>query len=88
MEKKQKETLLQKINAAIDTVRPYLNADGGNVELIDITDDLTVKVKLTGACDGCPFSMMTLKAGIEQAVRKYVPEIRELVALESMDQAG
>lgn len=73
---------MRKINAAIETVRPYLRADGGDVELIDVTDDLVVKVRLTGACDGCPFSMMTLKAGIEQAIRKNVPEIKKLQAVE------
>ena len=82
MDNNYKKDLMQKINSAIESVRPYLNADGGDVQLIDITDDLNVKVRLTGACDGCPFSMMTLKAGIEQAIRKNVPEIKELIALE------
>jgi Fe-S cluster biogenesis protein NfuA len=82
MEYDHKKELMQKISAALESVRPYLQADGGDVELIDLTDDLTVKVRLTGACGGCPFSMMTLKAGIEQAVRKNVPGIKELVAVE------
>lgn len=82
MDKLKKEELLQRINSAIESVRPYLNADGGDVELIDVTDDMTVKVRLTGACEGCPFSMMTLKAGIEQAIRRNAPEIKELVAAE------
>ena len=82
MENNRKKELMQKIHLAIESVRPYLNADGGDVELIDLTEDLIVKVRLTGACDGCPFSLMTLKAGIEQAVRKNVPEIKELVAVE------
>lgn len=81
MDNLHKKDLLQKIASAIETVRPYLKADGGDVELIDVTDDLVVKVRLTGACDGCPFSMMTLKAGIEQAVRRNVPEIKELQAI-------
>jgi Fe-S cluster biogenesis protein NfuA len=82
MDSLRKKNLLQKITSAIETVRPYLKADGGDVELIDVTDDLVVKVRLTGACDGCPFSMMTLRAGIEQAVRRNVPEIKELLAVE------
>ncbi len=82
MENNRKKELMQKIHLAIESVRPYLNADGGDVELIDLTEDLIVKVRLTGACDGCPFSLMTLKAGIEQAVRKNVPEIKELVTVE------
>jgi Fe-S cluster biogenesis protein NfuA len=82
MDNLHKKDLLQKITSAIETVRPYLKADGGDVELIDVTDDLVVKVRLTGACDGCPFSMMTLRAGIEQAVRRNVPEIKALQAVE------
>ncbi len=77
-----REELLKKIASAISEVRPYLNADGGDVELVDLTADYTVKVRLSGACDGCPFSMMTLKAGIEQAIRKKFPEMRELVAVD------
>jgi Fe-S cluster biogenesis protein NfuA len=71
-----------KINSAIDEVRPYLKADGGDVELVEVTGDLTVKVRLTGACDGCPFSIMTLRAGIEQAIRKKFPEMKELIAID------
>ena len=82
MDNVHKKDLMQKIASAIETVRPYLKADGGDVELIDVTDDLVVKVRLTGACDGCPFSMMTLRAGIEQAVRRNVPEIKALQAVE------
>ena len=78
----EKKEIIGKVNSAIDTVRPYLVADGGDVDLIDITDDLVVKVKLTGACNGCPFSLMTLKAGIEQAVRKNLPELKELIAVD------
>jgi Fe-S cluster biogenesis protein NfuA len=82
MNNNQREEIIAKITAAINEVRPYLNADGGDVELVDLTDDLIVKVKLTGACGGCPFSMMTLKAGIEQSIRKKFPEMKELVAVE------
>ncbi len=77
----EKKELVGKVNSAIDSVRPYLVADGGDVSLIEITDDLIVKVKLTGACDGCPFSMMTLRAGIEQAIRKQLPGLKELIAV-------
>ncbi len=75
------EVNLAKINEAINLVRPYLHADGGDVELVELTDDNTVKVRLTGACDGCPFSVMTLRSGIEQAIRKKFPEMKELVAV-------
>lgn len=77
-----REIILNNINIAINEVRPYLKADGGDVELVDLTSDNTVKVKLMGACDGCPFSVMTLKAGIEQAIRKKFPEMKELVAID------
>ncbi|MFO7658098.1 MAG: NifU family protein [Bacteroidales bacterium] len=76
-----KNEIVKTVNDAIETVRPYLVADGGDVELVEITDDLVVKVRLTGACNGCPYSMMTLKAGIEQAIRKKLPQLRELVAV-------
>ena len=72
----------EKITKAIESIRPYLQADGGDVELVEITKDLVVKVRLKGACQGCPFSVQTLKAGIEQTVRKEVPEIKELIAVD------
>jgi Fe-S cluster biogenesis protein NfuA len=77
----EKKEITTKVNSAIETIRPYLVADGGDVTLVDISDDLVVKVRLIGACDGCPFSVMTLKAGIEQAVRKKLPELKELIAV-------
>lgn len=76
------EAAIQKILAAIDEIRPYLHSDGGDVEFVELTSDNIVKVRLTGACDGCPFSVMTLKAGIEQAVRKKFPELKDLIAVE------
>ncbi len=82
MDNSEKNELADKVNTAIDSVRPYLQADGGDVKFVEITDDMTVKVKLTGACGSCPFSQMTLKAGIEQAVKEKVPEIKEVVAVE------
>ena len=77
-----RQIILDNINIAINEVRPYLKADGGDVELVDLTPDNTVKVRLLGACDGCQFSVMTLKAGIEQAIRKKFPELKELVAID------
>lgn len=76
-----KQEIQDKVQGAIDSIRPYLIADGGDVALVDITDDMVVKVKLSGACEGCPFSYMTLKAGIEQAIRKHFPDMKELVAI-------
>ena len=77
-----KQEVLRKIHKGIESVRPYLIADGGDVELVDVTDDNIVKVKLLGACEGCPFSMMTLKAGIEHAIRKEWPELNSLESVE------
>lgn len=70
----------ERVVKALDRVRPYLQSDGGDIDLIDVTDDMTVKVKLKGACQGCPFSMQTLKAGVEQAIMKEVPEIRRVIS--------
>jgi Fe-S cluster biogenesis protein NfuA len=82
MSEKERKQLLEKINIALNKIRPYLEADGGDISLEEVTDDMVVKVKLHGACQGCPFSYQTLKAGVEQALRKEIPEIKELVAVE------
>lgn len=75
------KNVLNRIQNAINSVRPYLIADGGDVELVEVTEELIVKVKLVGACHGCPFSMQTLKAGIEQAIRNEVPDIKGLISV-------
>ena len=67
--------LKEKVEAALDKVRPSLKADGGDVQLIDVGDDGVVKVRLQGACAGCPMSQMTLKMGIEKILKKEVPEV-------------
>ena len=71
----------EKVEQVLEKVRAMLLADGGNVELIEITDDGVVKVRLTGACCGCPMSSMTLKMGIERVLKKEIPEIKEVVAV-------
>ena len=70
----------EKVEAALDKIRPALMRDGGNVELVEVNDG-TVKVKLTGACAGCPLSTMTLKMGIEKVLKEEIPEITEVVAV-------
>lgn len=70
--------LRDKVEQALENIRPALQQDGGDLELVDVTDDGTVKIRLTGACGSCPMSQMTLKMGIEQRLRKEVPEV-ELV---------
>lgn len=66
----------EKVQEALDKVRPTLQRDGGDVVLVDVTDDGTVKVQLTGACKGCPMSQMTLKNGIEKFLKMEVPEVK------------
>lgn len=68
----------EKIQEALNSIRPFLQADNGDVELIEITEDGIVKVKLTGACEICPMSIMTLRAGIERALMREVPGIRRV----------
>ncbi len=70
--------LKEKIEDALDKVRPSLQADGGDVQFIDVDDDGVVKVKLTGACGGCPMSQMTLKNGIEKVLKQDVPEVNRV----------
>ncbi|KPJ66393.1 MAG: nitrogen fixation protein NifU [Coxiella sp. DG_40] len=70
----------KKIETALNSIRPYLTADGGNVELIDVTGD-TVKVRLTGACGTCPMSTMTLKHLVERTLKEQVPEVRTVVTV-------
>ena len=67
-----------KVEKALEKIRPSLRADGGDVELVEVTDDGIVKVKLTGACRGCPMSQLTLKLGIERALKKDIPEVKEV----------
>lgn len=66
----------EKVEAALEKIRPMLQADGGDVELVEITDNGIVKVKMQGACSGCPMSQMTLKNGIERVVLKEVPQVK------------
>ena len=71
----------EKVEKALEKIRPMLMADGGNVDLVEITDDGIVKLKLTGSCGCCPMSSMTLKMGIERILKQEIPEIKEVIAL-------
>lgn len=73
------QELFSQVSEVIEKIRPYLMQDGGNVELIEVTDDHIVKVKLLGACGSCPHSLYTLKNGIEAMVKREIPEIKEVV---------
>jgi Fe-S cluster biogenesis protein NfuA len=78
---REKVFMREKVQAAIDKIRPALQKDGGDVILVDVTEDGIVKVQLTGACKGCPMSQITLKDGIEKFVKSEIPEI---VSVESV----
>ncbi|NOY38451.1 MAG: NifU family protein [Chlorobi bacterium] len=77
----QKIRIRNLVVSVLDNIRPYLQADGGNIRLVDITDEMVVRVELTGACDGCPYSIQTLKAGVEQTILKKIPEIKAVEAV-------
>lgn len=78
----EKAQLIDRINSTIDNLRPYLQADGGDITVEDITEEKVVMVKFSGACITCPFSIHTLKAGIEKAILKELPEIKEVISVE------
>jgi len=78
-------SLIERVEAALDTIRPYLETDGGNVSVEEITPENVVKLKYLGACGNCPMSIMTLKAGIEEAIKKAVPEITGVEAINLTD---
>ena len=80
MEETKRQDLEKRVNETIDMVRPYLVADGGDIKFVELTDDMVVKVQLLGACGACPYSVQTLKNGVEQAVKKQIPEIKEVVS--------
>ncbi len=71
----------EQVEKALDKIRGMLMADGGNVELVDVSQDGVVKVKLTGACGGCPMSQMTLKMGIEKVLKQEIPQIKEVISV-------
>lgn len=73
--------LQEKINQALDEIRPHLAVDGGNIELVEVTDDLTVKIRWLGNCAFCSMSEMTMKAGVEQAIKSRLPEIKNVIAV-------
>jgi Fe-S cluster biogenesis protein NfuA len=77
----EKQELEQKVKNVIDQIRPYLEADGGNIEFIELTDENVVNVELQGACATCPMSIMTLKQGVEQAMIKALPQIKSVEAV-------
>jgi Fe-S cluster biogenesis protein NfuA len=74
-----KSDIYQRINIGLDQIRPFLQEDGGDISLVEVTDDLVVKVSLTGACGNCAMRVQTLKSGVEGILRRSIPEIKEVV---------
>jgi Fe-S cluster biogenesis protein NfuA len=81
MSSTEKKELIERVDAALDDVRPHLAVDGGNVEVIDVTDDHIVKIKWLGTCKDCTMSGMTMKAGVEQAIKGRIPEVSSVEAI-------
>jgi Fe-S cluster biogenesis protein NfuA len=81
MDETLRNDLIKRVESAIDSIRPYLEADGGNITVDEISDDLIAHVRLHGACSSCSMSTMTLKAGVSEAIRHAVPEIRDVIAV-------
>ncbi|MBO8140566.1 MAG: NifU family protein [Firmicutes bacterium] len=71
----------ERVESALERIRPAVQMDGGDVQLVDVSDDGVVTVQMMGACGGCPMSMLTLKAGIERIIKQQVPEVTEIVAV-------
>ena len=73
------KNIIDKIEGALTKIRPYLEADGGDINLVEVTDGMVVKVKLIGSCSNCNVSMMTLKNGVEVAIKRAVPQVKEVI---------
>lgn len=77
------EELREKVEIALDEIRPFLQSDGGDISLLSIEDDKLVKVQLLGACVGCSVNQMTLKSGVEMTIKKHAPQIEEVINIEA-----
>tara|TARA_B100000902_G_scaffold365033_1_gene385588 strand:+ start:46085 stop:46333 length:249 start_codon:yes stop_codon:yes gene_type:complete len=75
--------IINKIEESLEKIRPYLRDDGGDIDLVEVTTDLIVKVRLLGACSNCNVSMMTMKNGVENAIKNAVPEVKEVIDITS-----
>jgi len=81
MSKAEHQALVDKVDAALEEIRPHLQVDGGNIEVVEVTDDMTVRVKWLGNCEFCSMSAMTMKAGVEQTLKSKIPEIQSIEAV-------
>ena len=75
------EQFIERVERALDSIRPFLEADGGNVKVVELTPDMVLRLELTGTCSSCPMSTMTLKAGVEEAIKRDIPEIIKVEAV-------
>ena len=82
---KDKAQLIKDVDAALDEIRPHLAVDGGNLEVVDITDDMTVQIKWLGNCEGCNMTSMTMRAGIQETLKNKMPMIRNVVAINGVE---
>lgn len=82
---KTRENLIHQVEKALEEVRPYLQTDGGNVKVLDVNEEMVVTLELLGACGNCPMSVMTMKAGIEETIKRQVPEIKDVKAINLTD---
>jgi Fe-S cluster biogenesis protein NfuA len=81
MSLKNKAQLIKEVDAALDEIRPHLAVDGGDIEVVDITDDMIVQIKWLGNCDGCNMTAMTMQAGILETLKRKVPKIQNVIAI-------
>ena len=82
---KDKTQLIKEVDAALDEIRPHLAVDGGDIEVVDITDDMTVQIKWLGNCEGCNMTAMTMRAGIQETLKNRVPKIQNVVAINGVE---
>ena len=85
MSKKDKAQLIKAVDEALNEVRPHLAVDGGNIEVVDITDDMIVQIKWLGNCEGCNMTTMTMKAGIQETLRRKMPQIKDVIAVNGIE---
>ncbi|MEA3479238.1 MAG: NifU family protein [Bacteroidota bacterium] len=81
MTTEQKEEITRKVKNVLEQIRPYIQQDGGDIEFVDLTDDMVVNVELKGACGSCPYSTMTLKGGVETTIKNAIPEIQSVESI-------
>ena len=85
MSNKEKQDLLERVDEALNSVSPHLAVDGGNVEVVEVTEDKVVRIKWLGTCENCSMTLMTMKAGIEQAIMGRIPEIIGVEAVNGLE---